>query len=214
MATAKKVARAAPADDALDLAALVQDAANRRSHNERNLTMIRDALRDVGAARSIVIDEGNVILAGNGVATAAAAAGLKTVRIIDAEGDELVAVRRRDLSPEKKRALAIYDNRTSELAEWNTEQLRADLAAGQLFEPFFTADELARLVFDPSDVVTDPQSEWKQREMPPYEMVAMAHRALVVYFKTPEDVEAFSNLVGQVFTPKTKSIWYPEKTEP
>jgi hypothetical protein len=106
-----------------DLASLVADPTNRREHNERNVTMVADALRDVGAGRSIVIDEDDVILAGNGVQAAALQAGLTTVRVIEADGQEIIAVRRRGLTAAQKRALAIYDNRTAELATWNFEQL-------------------------------------------------------------------------------------------
>ena len=55
---------------------LTPDPENRRAHNPRNLGMVVDALHAVGAARSIVIDEDNVILAGNGVTEAAAEAGV------------------------------------------------------------------------------------------------------------------------------------------
>jgi len=127
------------------LADLIQDPENRRLHPERNLDMLVASLESVGAARSIVIDESNSILAGNGVTTAAARAGLTKVRIIDAARDELVAVRRRDLSPEEKRLLAIYDNRTAELAEWNLEQLQLDQAAGLDLQPWWTDGELKHL---------------------------------------------------------------------
>ena len=52
---------------AASLADLKPDLANARAHNPRNIGMIADALQQVGAARSIVVDEDNVILAGNGV---------------------------------------------------------------------------------------------------------------------------------------------------
>src|SRR5687768_9857621 len=102
---------------------LIPDPANRRKHNPRNLGMVVDALHQVGAARSIVIDEDDVILAGNGVTEAAAEAGITRVRVIEADGQELIAVRRRGLTEAQKRALAIFDNRTAELAEWDAEQL-------------------------------------------------------------------------------------------
>ena len=123
-------------DDALRVAPvthlhdLVPDPQNRRRHTTRNLGMVSDALRDVGAARSIVIDEHNVILAGNGVTEAAAEAGITHVHVVEADGTTLIAVRRRGLTPEQKRRLALYDNRTAELAEWNLDQLRADVDAG------------------------------------------------------------------------------------
>ena len=125
---------------------LVPDPANRRKHNPRNLGMVSDALRAVGAARSIVIDEDNVILAGNGVTEAAAEAGITRLRVIEADGNELIAVRRRGLTGEQKRALAIYDNRTAELAEWNAEQLETDKAAGLSLQPFWNEAEEANIL--------------------------------------------------------------------
>src|SRR3990167_9175396 len=85
---------------------LVPDPANRRQHNPRNLGMVSDALREVGAARSIVIDEDNVILAGKGVTEAAAEAGITRLRVVEADGNELIAVRRRGLTDDQKRRLA------------------------------------------------------------------------------------------------------------
>ena len=107
--------------------------------------MITDALHKVGAARSIVIDEDNLILAGNGVTEAAAEAGITKVRVIDASGDELIAVRRTGLTPAQKRHLAIADNRGAELATWNVEQLAADLKNGEDLSAFFFEEELTNL---------------------------------------------------------------------
>lgn len=125
---------------------LVPDPKNRRKHNPRNIGMVVDALHQVGAARSIVIDEHNVVLAGNGVTEAAAEAGITKVKVVEADGNELVAVRRRGLTDEQKRALAIYDNRTGELAEWNPAQLEADAADGLEMRAFFTEDELSDIL--------------------------------------------------------------------
>ena len=141
------------------VAELEADPENRRAHPARNLEMIAAALREVGAARSIVIDEDDRILAGNGVTTAAAQAGITKLKIIEAEGDELIAVRRRGLTPEQKRALAIYDNRTGELAEWNVEQLEADRDAGLALEPFWSTLEQGALFGTvPKSGQTDPDA--------------------------------------------------------
>lgn len=143
---------------------LVPDPANRRQHNPRNIGMVVDALQQVGAARSIVIDEDNVILAGNGVTEAAAEAGITKLRVIDAAGDELIAVRRSGLTPEQKRALAIYDNRGAELATWNIEQLAADLKNGEDLSAFFFDEELAKLIpADGTAGLTDPDDVPEQR---------------------------------------------------
>jgi len=104
---------------------LIPDPQNARKHNPRNIGMIEKSLHDVGAARSIVIDENNVILAGNGVIEAAAAAGIENVRVIEATGNEIIAVKRSGLTDEQKKKLALFDNRTGELAEWNIDVLKA-----------------------------------------------------------------------------------------
>ena len=58
------------------------DPNNLRAHNPRNLGMIQEALQEVGAARSIVIDENGQILAGNGTVDAAAKAGITKLRVV------------------------------------------------------------------------------------------------------------------------------------
>ncbi len=121
--------------------------------------MVVDALHQVGAARSIVIDEDNVILAGNGVTEAAAEAGITRVRVIEADGQEVIAVRRTGLTAAQKRALAMFDNRAGELAEWNVDQLKADLEAGLDLKPWFSDEELAKLkgmAVEPHGGLTDP----------------------------------------------------------
>jgi hypothetical protein len=109
---------------------LVPDPRNARKHNPQNLGMLADSLRAVGAARSIVIDEENEILAGNGVCEAAGEAGITRVQVVEADGETIIAVRRRGLTPEQKRKLALYDNRVSELATWDLDVLREFSADG------------------------------------------------------------------------------------
>lgn len=127
---------------------LTADPHNRRKHTKRNVEMIAAALRSIGAARSIVIDERNEVLAGNGVVEAAAQAGISKLKIVDVDGDTVVAVRRRGLTDTQKRELAIYDNRSAELAAWDVEQLHADMNAGLDLQPFFFDDELHTIFAD------------------------------------------------------------------
>jgi hypothetical protein len=128
-----------------DISQLLPDPDNLRQHNPRNIGMIQEGIHEVGLARSIVVDEDLMVLAGNGVVEAAAAAGIRRVRYIDADGDELIAVRRSNLSEEQKKRLAIFDNRTSELSQWDASALR-DLqeAAPDLLTGLWYDDELER----------------------------------------------------------------------
>jgi hypothetical protein len=181
---------------------LVPDPENRREHNERNLGMVREALHEVGTARSIVIDENDIILAGNGVTEAARLAGITNVRIIESQGDELIAIRRRGLTPEQKRKLSIFDNRTSELSTWSNEQLAADRDAGLELRPFWTEAEEAMLL---GQAVAP---EWSG--MPEFEQDDVtAWRSIKVHFACQEDFDAFAALVGQPLGPHSKFMWYP-----
>lgn len=118
------------------------DQQNPRRHDERNLKVIGASLKATGPARSIVIDEDDNILAGNGVTEAARAAGIEKVIVIEAEDDALIAVRKRGLTPEQKTALKYYDNRAAELAAWEPEQILADLDSGLDLGQFWSEGEL------------------------------------------------------------------------
>jgi len=147
----------------ITLTDLKPDPKNARRHPERNLQMIQKSLQEVGAARSIVIDEDNVILAGNGVIAAAEAAGIRRVHVIEAGGEEIIAVRRTGLTDEQKVKLALYDNRTAELAEWNAEQLVADLDAGLDLGNMWQDYELQELLKGVADGVLADDNEQEPR---------------------------------------------------
>lgn len=114
---------------------LRSDPNNARRHNPRNIGTIGESLQQVGAARSIVIDEDGVVLAGNGTIEAAAEVGITRVRVVETDGNTLIAVRRRGLSEAQKMKLALFDNRTNELSDFNNaalqDQFRALEAMGE-----------------------------------------------------------------------------------
>ena len=123
---------------------LVPNPDNERQHSPRGIGLIVDALHKVGAARSIVIDEDNVIRAGNGTVEAAAEAGITKVVVIDADGSTLVAVRRTGLTPEQKRDLSLYDNRSAEFSSWRGDTLSKLATDGHDLSGLFTAKELSK----------------------------------------------------------------------
>lgn len=131
----------------MNLGDLKPDPRNARKHSPRNIGAIADSLHKVGAARSIVIDENNVILAGNGMVEAAGQAGIENVHVVEADGNTVVAVRRTGLTKKQKAQLAIADNRTGELAEWDVPVLTglADEVGLDLADVEFTPDEVALL---------------------------------------------------------------------
>jgi DNA modification methylase len=180
--------------DVAPLTALTPDPRNARRHSERNLALIEQALREVGAARSIVVDESGTVLAGNATVHAAEQAGLERVRIVEADGSELVAVRRSGLTDEQKRRLALLDNRTAELAAWDTEVL-ASLADEVDLSDLWEADELAELLGEEqvsAPLLGDPDAVPEPPEVPvtqPGDLWLLGkHRLLCGDATTPTDV--------------------------
>jgi hypothetical protein len=146
------------------LDSLQPDPRNARTHSKDNLDFITGSLREVGAARSIVIDEDNVILAGNATVKAARAAGLTNVRVIEADGESVIAVRRSGLTPEQKQRLALYDNRAAELASWDSAVLRS-LAQDTDLAGIFGADDLSALLGDAPDIAFKEYDESAAEEV-------------------------------------------------
>ena len=109
------------------------DKRNYRKHDKKNKSLIKKSLEKFGAGRSIVVDAEGEIIGGNGVYEQAQKLGLKT-KIVETDGSELVVVKRTDLKTddEKRKALAVMDNSTSDTSEFDLELLTAD----------FTVDEL------------------------------------------------------------------------
>jgi ParB-like chromosome segregation protein Spo0J len=139
----------------MKLTDLRPDLKNRRKHTARNLDMLQESIEACGTGRSILIDEHNEVIAGNATLKAASNAGLSKVTVIEARGDEVIAVRRTGLSAKQKRDLALYDNRTAELAEWDVEQLAEDTRDGYDVATFFSEEELSVLALPEEEAPTE-----------------------------------------------------------
>jgi hypothetical protein len=144
---------------------LKSDHKNARRRTDRSASLIAESLKRFGAARSIVIDEDGRILAGNGTVEGAKKAGIDKLRIIEAEGDELIAVRRAGLTEDQKVGLALADNRSSDLSEWDNEMLR-QLSEEHDLTPWFEDGELLAEVLEPEEGNTDPDDVPEPPEEP------------------------------------------------
>ena len=120
---------------------LKQDHKNARKRTDRSASLIQESLEKYGAARSIVIDEDGRVLAGNGTLEGAKAAGLENVRVIETDGKELIAIKRTNLSEDEKVGLALADNRTSDLSDWDASMLHY-LSMEHDLEPWFKPEDL------------------------------------------------------------------------
>jgi DNA modification methylase len=142
------------------LSDLKQDHKNARKRTETSASLLKESLQRYGPARSIVIDEDDRILAGNGTVEAALGLGIEGLRVIDANPDEIIAVRRTGLTEDQKVGLALADNRTADLAEWDAEMLHR-LSEEHDIAPWFEDDDVEALLeqveqLEPEEGKTDP----------------------------------------------------------
>ena len=102
------------------------DDKNFNKHTEFGMSLLEKSLRENGAGRSILLDKDNNIIAGNGIVEAAGSVGLEKVKIVEATGDEIIAVKRTDVSlnSHKGRELALADNATASVdLEWDKDAI-------------------------------------------------------------------------------------------
>lgn len=114
--------------EVVDIRDIIPDDHNFNAGTEKGREMIEKSFRELGAGRSILLDKNNRIIAGNKSQQAAIATGITKVRIVDTEGDEIVAVRRRDVDLDSKlgRELAFADNATQQVSlAWDETELQA-----------------------------------------------------------------------------------------
>ena len=97
--------------EVVDIRDIIPDDHNFNKGTEKGREMIEKSFRELGAGRSILLDKNNRIIAGNKSQQAAIATGITKVRIVDTEGDEIVAVRRRDIDSAEGRKMAYLDIR-------------------------------------------------------------------------------------------------------
>jgi ParB-like chromosome segregation protein Spo0J len=94
------------------------DPNNARKHSEKNISAISKSLTQFGQRKPIVITKDFVVIAGNGTVEAARKIGWKGLNAVLAP---------EDWDEETIKAFALADNRTAELATWDSEILLSQL---------------------------------------------------------------------------------------
>ena len=97
---------------------LTLDANNAREHNQKNLDAIANSLQMFGQRKPLVITKQLVVVAGNGTLEAAKQIGWKGLSCVTVPDD---------WDTDTIKAYALADNRTAELASWNSEILLGQL---------------------------------------------------------------------------------------
>lgn len=111
------------------------DDKNFNRHTSYGMSLLEKSLRENGAGRSILIDKDNNIIAGNGIVESAGQIGLDKVKVVETTGDEIIAVKRTDISlnSKKGRKMALADNSTAKAdLEWDEENLKSEFDEEEL----------------------------------------------------------------------------------
>ncbi len=142
-----------PADkvERWDVSRLIPYARNARTHSDAQVAQIAASMREFGFTNPILVDEECGIIAGHGRLLAARKLGLSEVPVLVARG----------WSEAKKRAYILADNKLALNAGWDEELLRIELSdlrdmGADLSLIGFGEDELAALLVDGTDGLTDP----------------------------------------------------------
>lgn len=103
---------------------LIEDSGNSRLHSQRSIASIGASLAEFGQQKPLIVDEDNVVRAGNGTLRAAISLGWETISVV-----------RSSLRGNALLAYAIADNRTSELSTWDSDTLAGALSRLRENEP-------------------------------------------------------------------------------
>lgn len=138
-----------------NIESLVPDNKNFNKGTEYGDRLMDESLRRFGLGRSILIDKNNRIIAGNKTAEKAADIGFTDVVVVEVDGNQLVAVKRKDidLDSAKGRELALADNATGKANLAWDEDLISDISAQFNFEPGDWGVEIETI--NPDDYGTD-----------------------------------------------------------
>lgn len=189
----------------LQIKDLSHDPDNVRVHSDKNLDAIKQSLTRFGQQKPIVVDSNNIVIAGNGTLAAATSLGWT----------EIKAVRLPDTFTEaEKRAFAIADNRTAELAQWDTAALDDQiLELDKLgFDPAVIGfskkdvENILRIAEAKTQGITDYFSEWQGMPEFKQEDRQSAFRT-TIHFATEADADAFFALIERN---KKSSMWWPK----
>jgi DNA modification methylase len=131
------------------LSDLTPDDLNANAGSERGTGQLEKSLRKYGAGRSILVDRNGRVIAGNKTLEGAASIGMEDCIVVQTQGDKLVVVQRTDLDLDdpKARALAVADNRISEVnLSWNPAVLQELIDGGTDLSDLWFESELAALL--------------------------------------------------------------------
>lgn len=182
---------------------------NYKSHPPEQVRQIAASIREHGVYRPVVVARDGTLLAGHGVVEACRELGLTTV-----------PVTRLDIAPDSTQAIKIIvaDNELERMG------ITDDAVLASLLSEVYDTDTLLGTGFDDAGLasilalsqptveeltgLTAQQTEWN--DMPEYVNTdRSAYRSIIMHFANAEDVVAFTTLIEQEVSDRTKFLWFP-----
>ena len=135
---------------------------NNPRKNEKAIEAVANSIEKFGFKNPIIVDKDNVIISGHTRRLASIALGLRKVPVIVAD----------DLTEEEAKALRLADNRVAELAVWDEDLLKQEMAKVldmDLSDFGFKQEIIDEILADDIGIVTHrcPKcgAEWTEREL-------------------------------------------------
>jgi hypothetical protein len=144
----------------VDIETLIPDPENARTHDDKNLAAIRGSIKQFDVVEPLVVwKKNNVVLGGNGRLDVMKKMGFKTA-----------PVHYVDLDDKKAKALALALNRTAELADWNMDRLKEQLAEIDDPELIGFDEDFVKFDDDPTSTAEQDENYSRKIETPIYEI--------------------------------------------
>jgi ParB-like chromosome segregation protein Spo0J len=196
----------------LEMARISSLKPNPRSYREHPADQIEHLVKSIqnnGIYRNIIIAKDGTILDGHALVKAAEKVGLKEVPVmrLDIEADSEEALKILVSNNEIGKFAEVDDRKLTDLLK-ELKNKNPDGLGGTGFDEMMLAN-LAMLT-RPAGEIKDLNEAAEWLGMPDFQMFSNPLK-MIVSFDSLEDRTAFAKQIGQVFTDKTKSIWYPYK---
>lgn len=194
---------------------------NPKEHSADQILQIAESIKGHGWGRPIIISSDFYILAGEGAYIAA-----KDILKIKEVPYKFLEPKRKHDEPEAI-SYMLADNNLAEKSDWNYGKLDSNLKELKLKKfninlSGFDSVDMGRLESNLKKFSKSPWGEGGAKEssgvkneddewegMPEFNQDDKEGIKLVVHFPTREDVEKFSELIGQEIKETTRYIWYP-----
>lgn len=189
---------------------------NARMHGGEQVQAIAASIREYGFTDPILVDGGNVLVAGHGRLMAAKLVGMQEVPVIVLE----------DLTPEQIKAYRIADNKLAEGSTWDIDLLMKEVQ--ELVDDGFRTESLGFSDMElfsihhqdtPVEETEDVDALWKASGMPdmPSGRTIDTHK-VTMHFPDLEARQAFFAMLGYVeddgITDRTTYAWFPPGSDP